>query len=69
MLATQKMKTITLKNGVKFIVNDSIAHLLIKHFDKVSISSNISDTTASDVDKTDYSNTPDLISDFNHLSD
>lgn len=63
------MKTITLENRIKFIINDSIAYILIEHFNKMSISSKISDTTASDMAKTDYSNTPDLISDFNHSSD
>lgn len=64
------MKTITLENDVKIIVaNDNIAQIFIKHFNQMSISVKISDTTASDINKTNYSNAPDLISDANHLSD
>ena len=63
------MKTITLENGVKIIVaNDNIAHIFIKHFNQMSISAKISDTTESDIEKANYSNTPNLISDFNHFS-
>ena len=62
------MKTIALENGVKFIVADSIAHSLIEYFNKMYISFKISDTTESDVSKTDYGNAPNLIFDANHLS-
>lgn len=62
------MKTITLENGVKFIVADCIAHSLIEHFNKMHISFKISDTTESDVSKAYYSNAPNLTFDVNHLS-
>ena len=62
------MKTITLKNGIKLIVNNNIAHSLIEHFNKMHISFNIFDTTKSDVSKTDYGNATNLIFDANHLS-
>lgn len=62
------MKTITLENGVKIIVaNDNIASLFIKHFNQMSISAKISDTTSSDIEKANHNNTPNLISDFNRL--
>ena len=62
------MKTITLENGIKLIVaNDDIASLFIKHFNQMSISAKISDTTASDMEKANHSNAPNLISDFNRL--
>lgn len=62
------MKTITLENGVKIIVaNDHIASLFIKHFNQMSISAKISDTTASDIEKANHNNAPNLISDFNRL--
>lgn len=63
------MKTIILENGVKIIVvNDNIASLFIKHFNQIPISAKISDTTASDMEKANHNNAPNLISDFNHLS-
>ena len=64
------MKTITLENGVKLIVaDDYIANILNEHFNKIPTPSKVSDTTASDINKTNYSNAPNLISDANHLSD
>lgn len=63
------MKTITLENGVKIIVaNDNIAHIFIKHFNQMPISVKISDTTASDIEKANHNNAPNLISDFNRSS-
>ena len=63
------MKTITLENSIKLIVaNNNIAHIFIKHFNQMSISAKISDTTSSDIEKANHSNAPNLISDFNHLS-
>lgn len=62
------MKTITLENGIKLIVaNDNIAHIFIKHFNQMPISVKSSDTTASDIEKANHSNAPNLISDFNRL--
>lgn len=61
------MKTITLKNGIKLIVNNNIAHILIAQFNRLSISANIADTTETDLDKTNYTNDPCLVSDFNNL--
>ena len=63
------MKTITLENEVKFIVADSIAHIFIEHLTNMAISFKIFDTTAGDINKTNYSGVPNFISDFNHLSD
>ena len=62
-----EMKTITLENGIKLIVNSNIAHILIAHFNRLSISANIADTTLDELDKVNYTNYPCLISDFNHL--
>lgn len=62
------MKTITLENGIKLIViNSDIAHILIEHFNRLSISANITDTTETDLDKVNYINASCLISDFNNL--
>lgn len=62
------MKTIILENGVKIIVaNDNIASLFIKHFNQMPISAKTSDTTVSDMEKTNHNNAPNLISDFNRL--
>ena len=62
------MKTITLENGIKLIViNSNIAHILTEHFNRLSISANITDTTETDLDKVNYINTSCLISDFNNL--
>ena len=61
------MKTITLKNGIKLIVNNNIAHILIAQFNRSSISANIADTTKNDLDKVNYTNYPCLMSDFNYL--
>jgi hypothetical protein len=62
------MKTITLENGIKLIViNGNIAHILIEHFNRLSISANITDTTETDLDKVNYINASCLISDFNNL--
>ena len=62
------MKTITLENGIKIIViNNNIAHILIAHFNRLSISANIADTIKNDLDKANYTNYPCLISNFNNL--
>lgn len=61
------MKTITLKNGIKLIVNNNIAHILIAQFNRSSISANIADTTENELDKVNYINYLCLVSDFNNL--
>lgn len=61
------MKTITLENGIKLVVNVNIAHILITQFNRLSILANIADTTENDLDKANYTNYPCLVSDFNNL--
>ena len=61
------MKTITLYNGVKLIVNSNIAHILIDQFNRLSIPANVADTTEIELNKVNYTNYPCLISDFNNL--
>lgn len=61
------MKTITLENGIKLVVNVNIAHILITQFNRLSILANIADTTENDLDKANYTNYPCLVSDFNSL--
>lgn len=62
-----EMKTITLENGIKLVVNGNIAHILVAQFNRLSIPANVADTTKNDLDKANYTNYPCLISDFNHL--
>jgi hypothetical protein len=61
------MKTITLENGIKLVVNGNIAHILLAQFNQLSISANVADTTKNDLDKVNYTNYPCLMSDFNYL--
>lgn len=62
------MNIIILENGIKILViNNNIAHILIAHFNRLSISANIVDTTKNDLDKANYTNYPSLISNFNNL--
>lgn len=61
------MKTITLENGIKLVVNVNIAHILIAQFNRSSISANIADTTENELDKVNYINYLCLVSDFNNL--
>lgn len=61
------MKTITLENGIKLVVNGNITHILIAQFNRLSISTNVADTTKNDLDKANYTNYPCLVSDFNYL--
>lgn len=64
---SNRMKTITLNNGVRLIVKDDLIPILITQFNRLSISANVADTTETDLDKANYTNYPCLISDFNNL--
>lgn len=63
-----EMKTITLNNGVRFIViKGNRIPILVDHLNLLSILASIADTTKNDLDKANYINASCLISDFNNL--